>query len=148
MAGGIATACSAVAPRLGSELGALGGAGVLLLAVGLGLRRSVTVPGALVLLGGQYAALLELGGVSLLFGSLVSAGFVLVAELSFFSLEHRRARALLRAVGLAVGAALLGAGLLAVSRVAVTRGVAIEGLGVVAAVLAVGVLARLAWRDS
>ena len=124
---------------------------VVLLAGGLGFRRPVTVPLALLSLGGGYAALLGLEGGALdERAPLVAAGHFLVAELAYWSLELREAvadesgtyvRRIALLASLALGALAVGAGLLAVVDAGERGGIGLEALGAVAAVAALALVA-------
>jgi len=123
------------------------------LAVGLSLRRPVLFFWSLALLGGNYALWLALGTHAIdQRAPIVGAGLLLTAELAFDSLEPEvgrpEAAALLGrtvAVVLTVlGGAAVGAVILAVSSIPLSGGVAVTALGAGAAVLALGLLLRLA----
>jgi hypothetical protein len=128
-------------------------ASVVVLAAGFVFRRPMVFLWALVLLGGNYALWLAFGTHALDQRiPIVGAGLLLVAELSFDSLEPEVGRpeasvVLARAIALvllllaAVGA---GAIVLAVAAIPLSGGVAITGLGALAAVLALGLIMRLA----
>jgi len=125
----------------------------VVLAVGLSLRRPVLFFWSLALLGGNYALWLALGTHAIdQRAPIVGAGLLLTAELAFDSLEPEvgrpEAAALLGrtvAVVLTVlGGAAVGAVILAVSSIPLSGGVAVTALGAGAAVLALGLLLRLA----
>lgn len=125
----------------------------MVLAVGLSLRRPVLFFWSLALLGGNYALWLALGTHAIdQRAPIVGAGLLLTAELAFDSLEPEvgrpEAAALLGrtvAVVLTVlGGAAVGAVILAVSSIPLSGGVAVTALGAGAAVLALGLLLRLA----
>jgi len=125
----------------------------VVLAVGLSLRRPVLFFWSLALLGGNYALLLALGTHAIdQRAPIVGAGLLLTAELAFDSLEPEvgrpEAAALLGrtvAVVLTVlGGAAVGAVILAVSSIPLSGGAAVTALGAGAAVLALGLLLRLA----
>ena len=128
-------------------------AGFATLAVGLALRRSMFFVWALVLLGANYALWLALGTHALDQRiPVVGAGLLLAAELAFDSIEPevgelQAAPVLERAIVLVVvllGAVGAGALVLAASSVPLSGGVVVTALGAVAAVLALGLIARLA----
>jgi hypothetical protein len=135
-----------------------GGLAVLVLAVGLILRTSTTVPAAIVLLGGEYALTLSVEDASLdARAAVVAAGLLVVAELAFWSLELRAeitdepgsyARRLAVLALLALGALALAGILLAVVDLAGRGGLAIEIVGAVAAFGAFVLLWSLARRPS
>jgi hypothetical protein len=128
-------------------------AAIVVLAVGFALRKGDVFLWALVLLGGDYALWLGLGTHALDQRiPVVGAGLLLVAELAYDSLEPEVGRpeagaVLGRAIALtlillaAVGA---GAAVLAVSAIPLSGGVAVTGLGVLAAVVALALIMRLA----
>jgi hypothetical protein len=128
-------------------------AAIATLAVGLALRRPVLFFWSLVLLGGNYALWLALGTHSIdQRAPIVGAGLLLTAELAFDSLEPEVGRpevtaVLARTIALTLtvlGAAGVGAVILAFSSVPLSGGVVITALGAAAAVLALGLLMRLA----
>ena len=123
------------------------------LGLGLGLRRAQLLVWALVLLGVDYAVWLELGTHALdQRAPVVGAGLLLTAELAFDSLEPEvgsfgSTAVLARAIALAVvilASVGIGAVVLAAASVPLSGGIELTGVGVVAAVLALAVIARLA----
>lgn len=127
----------------------------MLLAAALSLRHATALVWSLVLLGGSYALWLALGTHALdQRAPVVGAGLLLVAELSFDSLEPEIGRVetpVLVARALVIAAAVvaaMAAGVLVIGAAAVPLrgGVAVTALGAVAAVLVLALIARLA-RD-
>jgi hypothetical protein len=118
----------------------------------------MTVPAAIVLLGGEYALVLSIGDVSLeTRAAVVAAGLLVVAELAFWSLELRAeitdepgsyARRLAVLALLALGALALAGALLAVVDLEGRGGLAIELAGAVAAFGAFILLWSLARRPA
>jgi len=118
--------------------------GVLLVAAGLVLRSAGALGVGLTLLGADYAVLFVAEGGSLdQFTPAYAAGFMLVSELGFWSIESRipawtdaafaewrLARIAVTCIGAAVLAALA---LVAAAAATGTGGLALESLGVVAA---------------
>jgi hypothetical protein len=135
-----------------------GGLAVLVLAVGLILRMSTTVPAAIVLLGGEYALTLSVEDSSLdARAAVVAAGLLMVAELAFWSLELRGeitdepgsyARRMAVLALLALGALAFAGALIAVVDVAGRGGLGIELAGAVAALGAFVLLWSLARRPA
>jgi hypothetical protein len=120
-------------------------AGVLLFAVGLVFRLPGTLGLGLAMLGADYAVLFVAEDSALdRFTPAYAAGFMLVAELGFWSIESRIPAwseaavaewKLARIAGTCIGAALLAAlALVAASAANGTGGPALESLGVVATV--------------
>jgi hypothetical protein len=128
-------------------------AGFALLAVGLALRRSMFFVWALALLGANYAVWLALGTHALDQRiPVVGVGLLLAAELAYDSLEPEVGeletgpmfeRAIVLVIVL-LGAAGAGALVIAAASVPLSGGVVVTALGAVAAVLALGLIARLA----
>ncbi len=119
--------------------------GVLMFALGLAVRSPGTLGFGLAALGADYAILfVAQGGTLDRFTPAYAAGFMLVAELGFWSIEPRIPAwseavvaewRLARIAGASIGAAVLAAFAIVVSAAATgTGGLAIEGLGVVAAI--------------
>lgn len=142
--------------RLAGLLAAVGGVGFLGFAYGLARSRSWSVPWAVVVLGAAYTGSLFLPeqGVDR-HAPLFAAGFVLLAELAYWTLELRapispepgmleQRAALVVAVGL--GALVLATVAVAATLVPLGGGVLADMLGVLAAIGAVGVVAWLADR--
>jgi hypothetical protein len=134
-------------------LATIGVIGVATLAAGLGLRRAQLLVWGLVLLGADYAVWLELGTHVLdQRAPVVGAGLLLTAELAFDSLEPEigslaSTAVLARAIALTVvilASVAVGAVVLAASSIPLSGGIALTGIGVVAAVFALALIARLA----
>ena len=141
------------AVRLGWLLATIGVIAFATLAVGLAARRSQLFFWALALLGVQYALWLELGTHQLdQRAPIVGAALLLTAELAFDSLEPeigslRSTAVTARVVALAVvilASVAIGAIVLGAASVPLSGGVALTAGGVVAFVLALAVIARLA----
>jgi hypothetical protein len=130
---------------------------ILLLTAGLAFRSPGMLGFALVALGADYAVLfLAEGGALDRFTPAYAAGFMLVAELGFWSIE-RRVRAwsepavaewrLARLAAACVGAAASGAFVLVAGAAATgTGGLPLEGLGVVAAIGSIVLVTALVRR--
>lgn len=123
------------------------------LAVGIGRRRGDLFVWALALLGADYALWLELGTHALdQRAPVVGAGLLLTAELAFDSLEPElgplvSTPALARTIALAVvilASVGIGALVLGAASLPVGGGIALTAVGVAAAVVAVGLISRLA----
>lgn len=119
--------------------------GVLVFAMGLAARSPGALGLGLALLGADYAVLFFAEGSALdRFTPAYAAGFMLVAELGFWSIEPRIPAwseaavaewRLARIAGACTGAAVLAAlALVAASAATGTGGLALESLGVVAAI--------------
>ena len=119
--------------------------GVLVFAMGLAARSPGALGLGLALLGADYAVLFVAEGSALdRFTPAYAAGFMLVAELGFWSIEPRIPAwseaavaewRLARIAGACTGAAVLAAlALVAASAATGTGGLALESLGVVAAI--------------
>jgi hypothetical protein len=136
----------------------LGTAALAFLVVGLAGRWRSIVGLGLIVLGAQYAVLFGDQGRSLDEATPAYAGgFLLVAELAYWSLERRVAAwteqgLLLRRLGHLLGVCFAAAALAAVVLVAAASGggggVALEALGAAAAVGAVAVVALLVRRSA
>lgn len=136
----------------------LGAAALVLLALGLATRWRAPVGLGMTLLGAQYAVLFAAHGSSLDEGTpAYAAGFLLVAELAYWSLERRvpawtEHGLLLRRLGHLVGVCFAAAAVAALVMVAAASGggggVALEALGAAAAVGAVAVVALLVRRSA
>jgi hypothetical protein len=157
-AAGVAAYAGLRPDEYGPGFGVLGGVGVAVLALGLALRASDAIPVAVVVLGGAYAGSLFVGPDRLdPAAPLVGGGLVLAAELGYWTLELRprvdaepsvlRRRVLLElgavAASVAAGGALLGIGWASPG-----GGPGWDVLGVVAAIAALTLVARLAGRPS
>jgi hypothetical protein len=139
--------------RLAWLLATIGVIAFVTLAVGLAWRSAQLFVWALVLLGVEYALWLELGTHALdQRAPVVGAGLLLTAELAFDSLEPEigplwSTAVLARAIALAVVVLVsigIGAIVLGASSIPLTGGIALTAGGVVAAVLALALIARLA----
>jgi hypothetical protein len=136
----------------------LGAAALALLALGLAGRWRAPVGVGLALFGAQYAVLFTAHGRSLDEAAPVyAAGFLLVAELAYWSLERRAAawtehglllRRLAHLLGVCFAAAALAALVLVAAASGGGGGVALEALGAAAAVGAVAVVAVLVRRSA
>ena len=135
----------------------LGGAALVLLAFGLVVRWPGALGLGLAALGGEYAVLFAAEGSTLdTLTPVYAAGFILVAELAFWSIERRVAAwsestALewrLARLGAACAGAVAVAGLATLSAAAATGGggVVLESFGVGAAIGSVLILALLMRR--
>ena len=137
---------------------ALGGLALAFLAAGLTARSATGLGWGLAALGGEYAVLFTAQGRALDEAAPVYAvGFVLVAELAFWSVERRVAawsdptlaeRRLAQLVGVCVGAAAVAALVLVVAAAAVGGGIALEAIGVAAAIGALVLLGVLVRRTA
>ena len=138
---------------------ALAIAGVLLFVLGLLARSAGTLGLGLAAIGADYAVLFVAEGGSLdRFTPAYAAGFMLAAELGFWSIESRIPAwsepavvewRLARVAGACIGAAALaGFGLVAAAAATGTGGLAVESLGVVAALGALVLLTVLVGRRS
>jgi hypothetical protein len=152
-AGALAVYPALATARLGWMLATLGVIAFGTLAVGLVLRRGQLFVWALALLGAEYAVWLELGTHALdQRAPIVGAGLLLTAELAFDSLEPeigslRSTAVLARTIALAVvilASVGIGALVIGAASIPVSGGVALTGGGVVAAVLALALITRLA----
>ena len=132
---------------------AIAAAGFVLLAAGLGLRRSPFLVWALALLGANYAVWLALGTHALDQRiPIIAAGLLLAAELGFDSLEPEVGKVgaemvlgpVIVLVALLLGAFAAGALVLAVASVPLSGGVTATAVGAVAAVLVLALITRLA----
>ena len=128
------------------------------LAVVLGGVALAFLAAGLAALGGEYAVLFTAQGRALDEAAPVYAvGFVLVAELAFWSVELRVAawsdptlaeRRLAQLVGVCVGAAAVAALVLVVAAASVGGGIALEAIGVAAAIGALVLLGVLVRRTA
>ncbi|MDX6452514.1 MAG: hypothetical protein QOH16_2563 [Gaiellaceae bacterium] len=130
----------------------MGAAGLALLALGLVLRWSTTIPWSILLVGGGYLIAREGDTVVDGWAAAIGVLLLLAAELASWSIEHdarieaegalvRRRIATLGALILA--ALLVNFMLLATAGVAASSGVLLAAVGVAAAVAAVAVVLRL-----
>ena len=138
---------------------ALASVGVLVFAVGLVFRSAGTLGLGLAAIGADYAVLFVAEGGSLdRLTPAYAAGFILVAELGFWSIESRIPAwsepavvewRLARLVATCVGAAALAAlALVAAAAATGTGGLAVESLGVIAALGSLVLLTVLVGRRS
>ncbi|MBA2359305.1 MAG: hypothetical protein H0V84_12865 [Actinobacteria bacterium] len=150
------------APVLGAAglerlVGLLGVAGLLLVSAALAAGMIGLLPWGVASLGGEYVAwLLVRGGEVDDRAPLYAGGLLLVAELGYWSLEHRgvavsetplTVRRLLT-VALAVSCSVvLGAALLGASAVELGGGVVLELAGVLGALGVLALVTRLVWRE-
>ncbi|HST26436.1 MAG TPA: hypothetical protein VLJ76_10620 [Gaiellaceae bacterium] len=141
------------AARLQLLQGAVGAAGVAVLAVGLAWRYSPFLVWGLALLGADYALWLELGTHALdQRAPIVGGALLLTAELAFDSLEPEvgrpeRTAVLGRAIALAIVvlvAVAAGAIVLAAASIPLSGGIALTAVGAAAVVAVLAVIARLA----
>jgi hypothetical protein len=156
LAGGIVAYADVASNRLPELAGGIGVAGCALIAFALFTRWRSLFPFGLVLVGASYAVYLAVRNGAVEAGApAVAAALFAVAELGFWSLERtpsqsERTVLVRRLAALAGGIVLtaLAGSLLLVLTTGVTGGVGLEAAGVAAAVVAVGAIARLAWRAS
>jgi hypothetical protein len=137
---------------------ALGGLALAFLAAGLTTRSAAALGWGLAVLGGEYAVLFAAQGRALDEAAPVYAvGFVLVAELAFWSVERRVAawseptlteRRLALLVGVCVGAAAVAALVLVLAAASGGGGIALEAVGVAAAIGALALLGALVRRTA
>jgi hypothetical protein len=141
-------------PLHGSAVAGLGAGALLFICAGLALRRSAPLVAGFVLLGAEQAVRLT-GGPAHADGwtPLYAAGFLLSAELAWWSIEPRvpafsELRVLVNRVavvaGCCAGGALLAALVVLAAGVPLEGGVALELVGVLAAAAAVAVVAVVA----
>ncbi|MGB2874129.1 MAG: hypothetical protein WBB76_01495 [Gaiellaceae bacterium] len=133
---------------------AVGAAGVVWLCVGLALRWSAALASAVAVLGAEQAVRLATGPAGVdSWTPLYAAGFVLVAELAWWSIEPRVAawtepQVVVRRLAAVFGVSALGGVLSAMVVLAagapLEGGVGLELVGVVAATAAVAVVANVA----
>ena len=137
---------------------AFGCLAVVLLAAGLAARSGATVGWALVALGAEYTVLFTAQGPALdELAPLYAGAFLLVAELSFWSIERRVPawsepglveRRLARLAAVSLGATALAAAVLVLAAASGGGGVALEAVGVAAAIGALVLLALLVRRSA
>jgi hypothetical protein len=134
-------------------VGGIGGAAVAVLAFSLIVRWPTPLAWSLALLGAEYGAWLTERGADVdTRAPLYAAGLLLVAELAFDGIERRVvpaepelvARRGLQLAGLGIGSIALGTVVLAAATIPLQGNVALTGVGVVAAIAAVTLVARLA----
>jgi hypothetical protein len=133
---------------------ALGGAGVLWLGLGLSLRWNAPLVLGVACLGAEQAVRLTDGPSTVdPWTPVYAAGFLLAAELAWWSIEPRVpawsdlavvARRVLAIAACCVGGALLAALVVLAAGAPLHGGVGLELVGVVAAVAAIGVVAAIA----
>jgi hypothetical protein len=134
-------------------------ASVLFFTFGLAVRSPGTLGLGLAALGADYAVLFVAESAALdRFTPVYAAGFMLVAELGFWSIEPRIPAwseaavaewRLARLAGTCIGAAVLAAFALVVAAAATgTGGLALESLGVVAAIASLILITALVHRKS
>jgi hypothetical protein len=133
---------------------ALGGGGVLLLGIGLLMRWSASLAVGIMSLGAEQAVRLATGSSKVdPWMPVYAAGFLLAAELAWWSIEPRvpawselevLGRRLLAIATCCVGGALLAALVVLAAGAPLHGGFALELVGVVAAVAAVAVVAAVA----
>jgi hypothetical protein len=133
---------------------ALGGAGILWLAVGLVMRWNAPLVVGIASLGGEQAVRLATGpGKVDPWTPVYAAGFLLAAELAWWSIEPRvpawwdaevLGRRVFAIAGSCVGGALLAALVVLAAGAPLHGGVTLELIGVAAAVTAVAVVAVIA----
>lgn len=132
---------------------------VLLLTFGLAVRWPGALGLGLAALGAEYAVLFVAEGGALdRFTPVYAAGFMLVAELAFWSIESRIPAwseaavaewRLARLAGACIGAGVMAAlALVAAAAATGTGGLALESLGVVAAIASLVLLTVLVHRKS
>jgi hypothetical protein len=129
---------------------------LVVLAYGVVFGRPAAVPWALLLLGTAYTGSLYLPDRGIdTHAPLVAAGFLLLAELAYWSLELRTPigpepgmlpRRTLTVIAAALGALVVAGIAIAATAIDVGGGLLADLLGVVAAVAAIAVVARLAQR--
>ncbi len=151
-AGGVAAVVALTADSYVPELGLIGIAAVLLLALAVATGLPSLIPWPLVLLAAEYA--LKLGGGPVDQWAPVYAGALVgIAELAYWSLELRgRAQDAERLterragliVSLAVGAVAVGGLVLAATSLRIGSGIAVDVVGALAAIGAIAVLAAVA----
>jgi hypothetical protein len=139
---------------LGLLLIALGGAGLLWLAIGLAVRWNAALVAGIMSLGAEQAVRLATGpGKVDPWMPVYAAGFLLAAELAWWSIEPRvpawsdlevLVRRVLAIAACCVGGALLAALVVLAAGAPLHGGVALELIGVAAAVTAIAVVAAVA----
>lgn len=154
--GGVLAWSCALAPKVAPLTASLGGVGGVLLAFVLVRGHDDLLPSALLMLGACYVLGLLAGRHALDQGApLIATGLLACSELATWSLEQRprvpAPRSLLLARAGAIGVLLLGGlaastAVLVVSAAPIGSGLAWTLLGALAAVLTVGLAARLSTR--
>jgi hypothetical protein len=159
-AGALAVAAALAVPALGKGplhgwlLAGLGAGGLVCLAIGLAFRWSAALAAGIALLGGEQAVRLATGpGHADPWTPLYAGGFLLAAELAWWSIEPRAPafselpvlanRLAVVALSCAGGAVLAGLVVLAAGA-PLNGGVGLELVGVVAAAAALAVVATVA----
>ena len=132
----------------------MGALALLILLIGLAARWSGALTVALVVLGAQQAARLELGSDAFdEWAPLTAAALLLCAELAWWSIEPRvpawaqqdlAVRRLATIVGLCAAGAAVGAVMLVAAGASLSGGVGLELVGIVAATAAVAIVAYAA----
>ena len=132
----------------------MGAPALLILLIGLAARWSGALTVALVVLGAQQAARLELGSDAFdEWAPLTAAALLLCAELAWWSIEPRvpawaqrdlAVRRLATIVGLCAAGAAVGAVMLVAAGASLSGGVGLELVGIVAATAAVAIVAYAA----
>jgi hypothetical protein len=150
--GGVVAFSAETGGRLAPLAAGLGAAALVLLALGIVLRRPQAIPSAVVLAGTGYLAP-RFGRTSVDgWAAFVGAGLLLTAEIGFLAVGHdarlkaERALVVSRALtsgGLVAAALLLDFLLLAAAAVSASSSVVLAAAGVAAAVSAVAVVLRL-----
>ena len=133
---------------------ALGGSGLLWLVIGLAVRWNAPLVVGIASLGAEQAVRLATGPSRVdPWTPVYAAGFLLAAELAWWSIEprvpawsdwHVLGRRLLAIAGSCVGGALLAALVVLAAGAPFSGGVGLELVGVAAAVTAIGVVAAVA----
>jgi hypothetical protein len=151
-AAGLGAAIALAADTYRLELALIGAAAVLLLVVSVAAAKPSLIPWPLVLLAGDYVWSVG-GGAIDQWSPLVAAALLVIAELSYWSLELRnrtqdadrlteRRAGLIAALG--IGSFVLGDLVLAATSVQLGTGIVADLVGVTAAVAALAVIATLA----
>jgi hypothetical protein len=144
------------ASRLGAVVAIVGGLAVSVLAAAVILRFPPLITAGLTLLGAEYAVLFVLRGDTIdVRAPLYGAALLVIAEIAFAAVELRAGRAepalaARRAATLAfvaVGAVVAGLVVLAAAATPLDGGVGLEAIGVVAAVVLLVALGRVAVRS-
>ena len=154
MAGALALAPLGSGPEHPWLLLGLGGAGVLALCVGLAVRWSAALAFGVALIGAEHAVRLTTGADRVdPWTPLYAAGFLLAAELGWWSIEPRvpawteygmTLRRVATIAGACIGGAVLSALVVLAAGAPLHGGLALELVGVVAATAALAVIAAVA----